>query len=256
MKHAYIDEHSHLNSFIHRLDPRIKIISSIAFILFVIFTGPGSFKTFGLYGALMAVLILLSRIPIGFIFKKSLVIIPFVLMMAFFIPFVKSGEVAGGYSFGTLKLTVTYGGLIIFWNCLIKAYLSTLAMILLITSTSFSDFLRALEKLKCPLLFTMIFSFMYRYIFVVEDELLKMQQAKEARSVGGSGWFHARASANMLGTLFIRTYERGEKVYLAMCSRGFDGRIRTMADFKVTIKDLYFLGTMIVVLTGIRILSS
>lgn len=256
MRHAYIDEHSHINSFIHRLDPRIKIINFITFILFVIFTRPGSFKVFGLYGALMAVLILLSRIPITFILKKSLGIIPFVLVMAFFIPFVKSGKVAGGYSLGTLKLTVTYDGLMIFWNCLIKAYLSTLSMILLITSTKFSDFLKALERLKCPLLFTMIFSFMYRYIFVVEDELLKMQQAREARSVGGSRWFQARALANMLGILFVRTYERGENVYLAMCSRGFDGKIRTMDDFKLSRKDWCFLVAIVGLLTGIRILGN
>lgn len=256
MRHAYIDEHSHINSFIHRLDPRIKIITFITVILFVVFTSPSSFKVFGLYGVLLAILILLSRIPLPFILKKSLVIIPFVLMIALFIPFVKTGKVAGGYSLGTLKLTVTYGGLMIFWNCLIKAYLSALSMILLITSTKFSDFLRALERLKCPLLFTMIFSFMYRYIFVVEDELLKMQQAKEARSVGGSRWFQARALANMVGILFVRTYERGEKVYLAMCSRGFDGRLRTMDDFRLRLKDLCFLIFMVGLLTGIRILGS
>lgn len=256
MKHAYIDEHSNIDSYIHRLDPRIKIICLVAFILFVIFTKPTSFIAFALYGALIAVLILLSKIPISFILKRSIVIIPFVLMIAIFIPFLKKGEVAGGYSFGTLKLTVTYDGLMIFWNILVKAYLSILSMILLITSTKLSDLLKALEKLKFPSVFVIILSFMYRYIFVVQDELMKMRQAKEARSVGGSRWFHAKILANMIGVLFMKTYERGENVYLAMCSRGFDGRIKTIDGFRLKMNDFCFLLIMIGILTGIRILGS
>jgi cobalt/nickel transport system permease protein len=164
--------------------------------------------------------------------------------------------VAGGYSFGTLKLTVTYDGLMILWNVTVKAILSVLCTILLITTTRFSDLLKALEKLKCPRLFTMVLSFMYRYIFVIEDELMKMRQAKESRSVGGSRWFHTKVLANMLGVLFIRAYERGENVYLAMCSRGFDGQIRTMNDFRLKMTDFCFLFILISILTGIRIFGT
>jgi cobalt/nickel transport system permease protein len=95
-----------------------------------------------------------------------------------------------------------------------------------VATTRFSELLKAFEKLGCPKIITMIMSFMYRYIFVIEDELMKMKQAKESRSVGGSGFFHAKALANMLGTLFIRSYERAEAVYLAMCARGFDGDVK------------------------------
>ncbi|MFH1594320.1 MAG: cobalt ECF transporter T component CbiQ [Candidatus Omnitrophota bacterium] len=256
MKHAYIDEHSNIDSYIHRLDPRIKIIALFAFILFVIITGPTSFIAFALYGALIGILILLSKIPLKFILKRSLVIIPFVVMTAVFIPFSKKGEIAGGYSFGTFKLTVTYDGLIIFWNILVKAFLCILSMIVLITSTKLSDFLKALEKLRFPSVFIMILSFMYRYIFVLQDELMKMRQAKEARFVGGSRWFHTKVLANIVGVLFIRTYERGENTYLAMCSRGFDGKIKTMNSFQVRMKDLCFLLIMVGILTGIRILGS
>lgn len=255
MKHAYIDTHSDLDSLIHKLDPRIKIISLVVFIFFVIFTKPTLFITFALYGALIAVLILLSKIPLAFILKRSLVVIPFVLMIAIFIPFFKKGEVAGGYSFGSLKLNVTYDGIMIFWNVLVKAYLCILSMILLITSTKLSDLLKALENLRFPSVFLMIFSFMYRYIFVVVDELMKTRQAKEARSVGGSRWFHTKVLANMVGVLFVRTYERAESVYLAMCSRGFDGRIRTINSFQLKMKDFCFLLIIIGILTGIRILG-
>lgn len=256
MKHAYIDEHSGIDSLIHRVDPRIKIIGFVIFILFVIFTKPASFIALALYGVLIAVLILLSKIPLSFILKRTLVIIPFVLMVTIFIPFLNKGEVAGGYSFGSLKLTVAYDGLMIFWNVLIKGYLCILCMILLVTSTRLSKLLKALEKLRCPLIFTMILSFMYRYIFVIQDELMKMKQAKEARSVGGSLWFHTRVLANMIGVLFMKSYERGENVYLAMCSRGFDGKINTVDDFELKKKDFYFLLIMFGLLTGIRILAN
>ncbi|MFH1778095.1 MAG: cobalt ECF transporter T component CbiQ [Candidatus Omnitrophota bacterium] len=245
MKHAYIDEYSGIDSYIRRLEPRIKVIAFFAIIFFVMFTKPTAFITFELYAALMVILILLSKISLWYIFKRSLIIIPFVLMVAVVIPFFKTGEIAGGYSFGTLKLTVTYDGLMVFWNVFVKAYLCILSMILLISSTRFSDLLKAFEKLKCPKLFIMVISFMYRYLFVITDELMQMKQAKEARSVGGTKWFNIRVLANMLGVLFIRSYERGENVYLAMCSRGFDGRVKTITKFQLNTQDFAFLITVI-----------
>lgn len=235
MKHAYIDRYSDIDSLIHRLDPRVKIISFFIFILFVLFTRSTSFHAFALYGVLIAVLILLSKIDLEFIFKRSLVIVPFVLVVTIF--------------------RITYDGLTVFWNCFIKAYLSILCMILLMASTKFSDLIKSFEKLKLPRLITMILSFMYRYIFVVQDELMKMRQAKEARSIGGSSWFHAKALANMIGNLFIKSYERAESVYLAMCSRGFDGNVRTIDDFKLKGLDLFFFLAMIVLLTSIRLIG-
>lgn len=256
MRHSYIDEYSNIDSFIHRLDPRIKIVAFFSFILFVIFTPPASFMVFGLYAVFMAGLILLSKVPFKFILKRSLVIIPFVLMIAVFIPFFKKGEVAGGYSFGSLSLTVSYDGLMVLWNVFVKAYLCSLSMILLISSTKLAELLKAFERLRCPLVFTMILSFMYRYIFVITDELMKMHHAKQARTSGGSRWFHTRVLANMIGVLFMRAYERGELVYLAMCSRGFEGKIKTMSNFCLNRGDIYFLLLVVGILAGIRIIGS
>lgn len=273
MKHAYIDKYSDLDSLIHKLDPRIKIITLFVFIFFVIFTPlevprylsvTSRFSwgllltgliTFALYGTLIAILIILSKVPLTFILKRSLVIIPFVLMTAIFIPFFKKGEIAGGYSFGTFKVTLTYDGIMIFWNVLVKAYLCILSMILLVASTKLSNLLKALEKLRLPPIFIMILSFMYRYIFVVVDELMKMRQAKEARTINGSRWLHFKTLTNMIGVLFVRTYERAESVYLAMCARGFDGSIKTINSFHLKMKDLCFLVVIIGLLTGIRILG-
>lgn len=108
-------------------------------------------------------------------------------------------------------------------NILFKAYLSVLCMILLVNTTKFCDLLSGLEKLKFPRIITMILSFMYRYIFVIQDELMKMKQAKECRSISRAKRRDFKAYAFMLGVLFIRSFERAEAVYLAMCSRGFNG---------------------------------
>lgn len=256
MQHSYVDKYSDINSFIHRLDPRIKLITTIVLIFSISLTKPTSFLSFALYAFLIVILALLSKIPGSFIFKRSLVVVPFVFMIAIFIPFFKEGEIAGGYSFGTFRLTVTYDGLMIFWNVLIKAYLSILCMILLMASTRFSVLLKGLEKLKFPKLFIMILSFMYRYIFVIVDELMKMKQAKEARSIGGSKWFHIKTLANMIGVLFIRAYERAEFVYMAMRSRGFNGAISTIYDFRIKKIDFYFISVIISILILIKVTVS
>ncbi|MFC1576857.1 cobalt ECF transporter T component CbiQ [Candidatus Omnitrophota bacterium] len=241
MRHGYIDSHSGIGSFVHKLDPRVKFIATILLIISIVLTKPASYISFSLYGILIGLLIALSRIPIGFIFKRSLIVIPFVLVAAVFIPFIKKGEVACAYSFGMIDLTVTYEGLAVLWNVLIKSYLSVLCLILLISSTKFSNLLKALEGLRCPKIFIMILSFMYRYIFILMDELMRMKTAKDARSGAGErNWRVIRALANILGVLFVRAYERGERIYLAMCSRGFDGSVNTLNDLRLRAADVCF----------------
>jgi len=255
MHHSYLDEYSGLESPVHRLEPRLKIVTLFIFILFIILSKPTAYLSFFLYACVLLILLRLSKIPWRFVLSRSLVIIPFVLMIALFIPFLKKGEVAGGYSLGALRLTVTYDGLVVFWNVLIKAYLSILCVILLMASTTFTHFLRALEKLRIPKIFTMILSFMYRYVFVVNEELMQMQRAKEARSVGGTQWFHLKALANMLGVLFVRVYERGELVYMAMCARGFSGEIKGTDEFVISGFDVIFAGIVLAVLSAIKIFA-
>jgi len=253
MKHDYIDKYSDLDSFLHHRDPRVKVISIVASIVFIVLNNPESYISFALYGCFVAILILLSNIPFTHIFKRSISIIPFVLVVAIFIPFLKEGEPVWELHIGGWRLIVTNEGLILFWNILIKAYLSALCIILLMASTRFVRLLKALEEMKLPKIIVMIFSFMYRYIFVLQDELEKMKRAKESRSVGGGRWFQIRVLSNMLGVLFIKSYEKGESVYLAMCSRGFDGTIRTFDHSKLTRTDAIFLSTAVILLVSIRI---
>jgi len=241
MKHDFIDKYAELDTVIHRLDPRVKIVSFISFVFFVIFTSPSEFLNFLFYFILIFNVILISKVPLKFVFKRSLVIIPFVLFVAIFIPFFKQGEVAGSYSFGSLHLTLSYTGLIILWNVLVKSWLSVFGMLLLASTTKFPRLLKGFEKLKMPELMVMVLSFFYRYVFVLMDEAMRMKRARDSRSFGGCRVRQTRSIGNIIATLFVRAYERGERVYAAMVSRGFSGRIETLGESGVGRLDLCFL---------------
>jgi len=226
VKHSFLDHYSEGNSLIHRLDPRTKLITSLLFILAVTSTPPTKWPAFAIYFCLIAILLFLSRVPALYVLKRSLVIMPFVLLIAIFIPFFKEGEVAGSYNIWLWQVSVTYSGLQVLWNVVIKAWLSILSLILLTSTTKFTSLLKGLEQLKMPRVMVMVLSFMYRYLFVLVDEVMRMKQARDSRNFGSRQ--RMRTVANMIGTLFIRSYERGERVYAAMLARGFDGQMRTL----------------------------
>ncbi len=240
MKHSFIDQYSNLDSFIHRLDPRTKFATTLLFILVVALTLPNNWPAFALYFALIATLLLASRVPISYVLKRSLVIMPFVMMIAIFIPFFKEGEVAGSYNIWLWQVSVTYSGLQVLWNILTKAWLSILSLILLTSTTKMTNLLKGLEQLRMPRVMVMILSFMYRYIFVIVDEVMRMKQARDSRNFGGKRLWQLRTIGNMTGTLFIRSYERSERVYVAMLARGFDGQTRTPARLSFRQTDAYF----------------
>ena len=240
MKHSFLDQYSDRDSFIHRLDPRTKFITTLIFILAVIITPPVRWQPFALYLFLVATLILFSRVPVLYVLKRSLVIMPFVLMIAIFTPFFKEGEVAGSYNIWLWQVSVTYSGLQVLWNILIKAWLSILSLILLTSTTKMTNLLKGLEQLRLPRVMVMILAFMYRYIFVLADEVMRMKQARDSRNFGGKRLWQIRTIGNMIGTLFIRSYERGERVYAAMLARGFDGQTRTLDSLIFRQADAYF----------------
>ena len=255
MKHSFLDQYSEGNSLIHRLDPRTKLITTLAFILVVVLTPASQWPAFALYFVMVATLIIISRVPILYVLKRSLVIIPFVVLIAIFIPFFKGGEVAGSYNIWFWEVTVTHSGIQVFLNILAKAWLSILSLILLTATTRFSHLLKGMEQLRLPRIMVMILSFMYRYIFVLVDEVMRMKQARDSRNLGGGRLRQIRTVGNMIGTLFIRSYERGERVYAAMMARGFDGQTRTLEKPVFGQRDLLFVVILGLVLASAIVLN-
>ena len=240
MKHSFIDKYSDLDSLIHRLDPRTRFITTLAFVVAVVLTPASSWRVFAFYFCFITVLFIISRLPPLYVLKRSLVIFPFVLMIAIFIPFFKQGEVAGSYNIWLWQVSVTYSGLFILANIVVKSWLCILSLILLSATTKFTALLKGLKQLGVPKVMVLILSFMYRYIFVLVDEVMRMRQARDSRNFGGNRLRQLKGIGNMLGTLFIRSYERGERVYVAMLSRGFDGEVRTLHKLSFKQADAYF----------------
>ncbi len=240
MKHSFLDQYSDRDSLIHQVDPRTKLVTTFLFITAVALTPPDGWASYALYAVILAIWLVLSRVPVSYVFKRSLVVLPSIVSIAIFIPFFRGGEVAGSYNVWLWQVSVTYSGLAILRNILIRAWLSILSLILLTSTTRLPDLLRGAEQLCMPKVMVMLISFMYRYIFVLVDEVMRMKQARDSRNFGGRRWWQIRTVGNMIGTLFIRAYERGERVYAAMAARGFDGHSRTLKRLQFKPIDAYF----------------
>lgn len=204
---------------IHRLPAQIKVLSAFTFVLVVVLTPANWFIAFGLYAFLIISLIAYLRVPWRMIRTRLLLEIPFVLF-AIFLPFF--GLPPRVEVFG---ISLSEAGLLAGWNILAKATLGVLTTVVLSSTTKPKDFLLGLERLKVPPLMIQITSFMIRYTVVVGDELKRMTVARESRCFEAKGPKSWGVIARGLGALFIRTYERGERVHLAMLSRGFSGRM-------------------------------
>jgi len=261
MEHSFIGQYKDLDSFVHRLDPRTRILTALTFVLAVAATPSTGWPAFVLYAILIAGLILLAQLPPLYVLKRSAVILPFVVMIAAFAPFLPGGEVVGSCNLWIWHMSITYDGLTMLWNTAAKAWLSILGLVVLSATTPFPQLLKGLERLGVPQVMVMILSLMYRYIFVLVDETMRMQRARESRSVAASPPFSRRwlrqikAVGGVVGALFIRSYERGERIYWAMLARGSDGEIRTLSDLRFGLPDLYFAAGFLLCLALIALVA-
>jgi len=241
------------SSFVHRLDARTKILGLIGFTVVVVTTPGRAVWAFVLYAAVLAFLCGLARLPFTHVLKRALVVIPFVLVVAIFLPFFhKSG--AGGYSLGGAR--VTGEGLLILWNAGAKAVLGVLSVIVLGSTTSFPDMVSGFERLRAPKVFILIVSFMYRYSFVFVEELRRMERAMASRNYRARWLWNVPTLGRMLSALFLRSYNRGERVYVAMLSRGYEGTVRTLGGSRFRGADAVFLLALLGAVVTIRVLSS
>ncbi len=240
MHHWFIDRFSRGTSFVHRLDPRGKVLFFLPLVVLVNLTPIGLGPIFVGYLALLVVIALAARVPLGYLAKRLLLVLPFVLVIILFIPFLTPGEAVWRPSLGGLEFSVTREGLRTATNVLAKAMLCALALFLLASTTRFDHLLRALEALWVPRIILLILSFLYRYLFILIEQAQQMKRARDARSVHPRR-LQLRAAGGIAGVLFLRTYERAERVYEAMLARGFDGEIRTLRPLRFELMDLLML---------------
>ncbi|MBC7230680.1 MAG: cobalt ECF transporter T component CbiQ [Actinobacteria bacterium] len=251
MKHVFLDEYSDLRSPVHRLDPRAKLVGFIALIVICVSTPPDRYAAFAAYLGLELALVALSRLPWRHVLKRALVVLPFILVVALFLPFFSRG--GGSYNLG--PLTVSAHGLLVLWNVAAKSTVSVLAVILLSSTTPFPDLIKGMERLKVPSLITATLSFMYRYVFVLMDELQRMRRARDSRGWSGRWFWQSRVIGHMIAALFLRSYERGERVYAAMLARGYDGKTRTVYLYALGAMEVGFVSMLVLFPLGARLIS-
>ncbi|NOZ29801.1 MAG: cobalt ECF transporter T component CbiQ [Chloroflexi bacterium] len=255
---SHLDQYVGLDSRIHRLDGRIKFIGTLAFVLACTVTPPGRWGAFLALWLLWAGCTALARVPHGLLLRRGLVALPFALA-AVTLAFTRPGEALVTLPIWRWQVRVTDQGLIAFLSVMVKSWLSVLMALLLAATTSYPALMQALRQLGVPRLLVAIISFMYRYLFVLADEAQRLMRAREARSAQPDGrrvrrpiaW-RARVTGHMVGNLFLRSYERSERVYQAMLSRGYAGDLRTLDTRRLTLYDVVALLVLVLALVVIE----
>ena len=192
------------NSVIHRLDPRAKIVCLVLVAVLATSTPAGAWWALLAQLALVVTVAVVARLPLRYTLRRMLVELPFLLAAAVLLFTGAEGVVRAG----TLALKVT---------------ISVLAMLVLSSTTPFPRLLHGFEALRAPRVIVLIVSFMWRYLHVLGEEWHRMRIARDARAYKARWLWQERSLGPLLATLFLRSLGRGERVYLAMASRGFDG---------------------------------
>ena len=211
--------HYHGHSPVHRAQPHLKLLALLGFVLVVVATPGDLYGVFAGYLGVLAAVTVWSAVPPSYLLKRLVVEVPF-LVFALLVPFVSSGPYVEVWG-----VTVSEPGLVAAAALVMKGTLGVLASLLLAATTEPHDIIRGLERLRMPAQLVQILAFMVRYLDVVGDEMQRMRTALASRGFTARDPRHWPVIARSAGALFIRSYERGERVHLAMLSRGYDGKL-------------------------------
>lgn len=211
----YVHEHS----LVHRLPPQVKVASALGFVFLVAVTPRAAVWGFLIYATAIVAVAIASKIRPAFMAVRMLGILPFVAF-AFLLPFIASGE-----QVEVLGLDVSSEGLWAAWNILAKASIGAATSIVLAATTEVPDILAGMNRLKVPVVLTSIAGFMVRYLELIVEEIGRIRVAMASRGYDPRWLWQAKPIATSAGAMFVRSYERGERVYDAMVARGFTGEM-------------------------------
>lgn len=246
----FLDPYRPRASLYHRLDARVKLVFSLAFILTSALIPHGAWAAYILLFAIALIVELISELGVGYVLKRSILALPFVLAALPVIFTYQQGDLVFTISIGSWTLQAYSGGVERFISVALKSWLSLQIAIVLAASTPFPDLLRAMRAIHIPRLIVAIFGLMWRYLFVLVDEAMRLMRARASRSsrsdqaglkTGGSIAWRGRVTGGMAGSLFLRGIERSDRIYMAMLARGYDGEIRTFPLPQLSSLDRIFL---------------
>lgn len=209
----------HRHSWVHQVPPHLKILSFFAFLVVCVATPIENFWAFIGFAVIIFTLLALSKLPVLTVVKRTTIEFPF-LVFAILMPFFSEGE-----TFTFLNLEISKSGTIAALSIITKGTLGVLTAILLSGSTQAREILRGFELLHMPTLLVQIMTFMLRYMNVITDEVDRMKVARLSRGFVERGIRDWKFIASTAGALFVRSYERGERVHTSMISRGYSGEL-------------------------------
>ena len=202
MRFRLDDPYVNRQSVIHRLQAGIKLFAAFGMVVTTVALPRSAWLAYGVIGIALVVIIALSRLPLTHILKRLALLEPFVLAVA-------------------LLSLWQHDGVLVFAGLVTKGTISLFIMVILVATTRFSDVLRVFWSLHVPNVLVTTISLMYRYLFLIVDEMTRMTRARASRTFSQGRWLTWHSLANVLGHLFVRTSERAERIYAAMCARGW-----------------------------------
>jgi cobalt/nickel transport system permease protein len=202
---------------LQRVDARIKIVATIAFVVAVVVTPAGAWWALGIEAAVLALIVAVSGVPIGYILTRWLGFLVLVAFLAAMVALAHPDRARLGW-------WAVWGAV------LAKNSLAFVAVLTLAATTSMRRLLAGLGRLGVPAVLVSTLHFMIRYLHVLADELARMVLARRSRTFRRSGRLDWGLLTGLIGMLLIRSFERGERVHAAMLARGWDGTIRTLDD--------------------------
>lgn len=235
---------------LHRLDPRAKVLTTLSFIVCVVSFSKYEISAMLPFLVYPAVLVSTGDLPCGYIIRKIVIVIPFALLVGLFNPVFDRQVIM---QIGTLDI---WGGWLSCLSILIRAVLTASAAIVLVATTGFPAICEALEKLKMPRPFAVQLLFLYRYIFVLTDEGVRTARARQLRTFGNRG-LGIKHFGSLAGHLLLRTWERAERIHMAMLARGYTGEVHATRPQKgFGRKEVLFMGCWISLFILLRLFNA
>lgn len=234
---------------VHRLDPRAKIVGLLSVTIVAVSTPLRLWPVYAVCAAVLVASAAAARVRPRDLWRRMRVVLPFVLVLGALVPFVRKG----GASYDLGLLTAHAAGIEVCLAVSAKAIIGTFSAALLGTTTTFPQVLRGLEALRVPRLFVLIAAFMYRYLFVIVEEVGRMRSALVSRGYRPRHMLQAGPMGRMATAMFLRTYSRGERVYRAMLARGYDGTMPQLTPLQFTRADAVFVTGVLALLLSARI---
>ncbi|MCL5280814.1 MAG: cobalt ECF transporter T component CbiQ [Planctomycetes bacterium] len=202
MDHQLLSLYQHRDSPIHRLPATVKLIGALVFVFVVVLLPLSAWRAYALGAAALLLIAAFARLPARVLARKLLWVEPFALGIA-------------------LLALLQHNGIRVFAAMLARSTLCLLCMVLLSSTTRFTDLLQALGRARVPSLLVTTLALMHRYVFLLHDEMGRMRRARRSRTFTDGRLWVWRSGAGVIAHLFLRSLEHAERIYAAMCARGW-----------------------------------